>query len=217
MQKCPGSVKLTCPENLCHIWRRLENWKHEDLPATGYIYITCIPIFAVPWPLNSRVLCSQPPWSPLCPWLPLPHDCEKQPATQSKLRLRLSLKVREQFHLYFWSSYGVRLLLWLRGCCHSWAMTKEGEIIWQWLASFHSLFGKNRASCIKVLMVYKSKDLPTKDVSCLCQWPLGTVHSLHGPNKTGAGLWRLLSGKGRQVSLQHSAMEKLEAAKHCFQ
>ena len=38
MQKLPGSVKLTCPENLCHIRRRLENWKHEDLPATGYIY-----------------------------------------------------------------------------------------------------------------------------------------------------------------------------------
>ena len=27
MQKFPGSVKLT-----------LENWKHEDLAATGYIY-----------------------------------------------------------------------------------------------------------------------------------------------------------------------------------
>ena len=40
MQKCPGSVKLTCPENQCHIIRRLENWKHEDLAATGYIYKT---------------------------------------------------------------------------------------------------------------------------------------------------------------------------------
>ena len=38
MQKLPGSVKLTCPENLCHIRRRLENWKHKDLPSTGYIY-----------------------------------------------------------------------------------------------------------------------------------------------------------------------------------
>ena len=38
MQKFLGSVKLTCPENQCHIRRRLENWKHEDLPATGYIY-----------------------------------------------------------------------------------------------------------------------------------------------------------------------------------
>ena len=38
MQKFPGSVKLTCPENQCHIMRRLENWKHEDLAATGYIY-----------------------------------------------------------------------------------------------------------------------------------------------------------------------------------
>ena len=38
MQKLPGSVKLTCPENLCHIRRRLENWKHEDLAYQGYIY-----------------------------------------------------------------------------------------------------------------------------------------------------------------------------------
>ena len=38
MQKFPGSVKLTCPENQCHIMRRLENWKYKDLPATGYIY-----------------------------------------------------------------------------------------------------------------------------------------------------------------------------------
>ena len=38
MQKFPGSVKLTCPENQCHIMRRLENWKHKDLAATGYIY-----------------------------------------------------------------------------------------------------------------------------------------------------------------------------------
>ena len=48
MQKFPGSVKLTCPENQCHIMRRLENWKHEDLAATGYIYnlyhyICCVP------------------------------------------------------------------------------------------------------------------------------------------------------------------------------
>ena len=38
MQKFPGSVKLTCPENQCHIMRRLDNWKYKDLPATGYIY-----------------------------------------------------------------------------------------------------------------------------------------------------------------------------------
>ena len=38
MQKFSGSVKLTCPENQCHIMRRLENWKHEDLSPTGYIY-----------------------------------------------------------------------------------------------------------------------------------------------------------------------------------
>ena len=38
MQKFPGSVKLTCPENQCHIMRRLDNWKHKDLAATGYIY-----------------------------------------------------------------------------------------------------------------------------------------------------------------------------------
>ena len=38
MQKFPGSVKLTCPENQCHIMRRLENWNYDDLPATGYIY-----------------------------------------------------------------------------------------------------------------------------------------------------------------------------------
>ena len=45
MQKFPGSVKLTCPKNQCHIMRRLENWKQEDLPATGYIYIPCITTF----------------------------------------------------------------------------------------------------------------------------------------------------------------------------
>ena len=45
MQQFPGSVKLTCPENQCHIMRRLENWKHKDLPATGYIYITCVTTF----------------------------------------------------------------------------------------------------------------------------------------------------------------------------
>ena len=38
MQKFSGSVKLTCPVNQCHIMRRLENWKHKDLPVTGYIY-----------------------------------------------------------------------------------------------------------------------------------------------------------------------------------
>ena len=38
MQNFQGSVKLTCPENQCHIMRRLENRKHKDLPATGYIY-----------------------------------------------------------------------------------------------------------------------------------------------------------------------------------
>ena len=38
MQKFPGSVKLTCPEIQCHIRRRLENWKHEDLAYQGYIY-----------------------------------------------------------------------------------------------------------------------------------------------------------------------------------
>ena len=38
MQKFPGSVKLTCPEKQCHIMRRLENWKHKDLAATGYKY-----------------------------------------------------------------------------------------------------------------------------------------------------------------------------------
>ena len=27
MQKLLGSVKLTCPENQCHIMSRLENWK----------------------------------------------------------------------------------------------------------------------------------------------------------------------------------------------
>ena len=36
MQKFTGSVKLTCPENQSLIRRRLEYWKHEDLPATGY-------------------------------------------------------------------------------------------------------------------------------------------------------------------------------------
>ena len=35
MQKFPGSVKLTCPEIQCHIRRRLENWKHEDLAYQG--------------------------------------------------------------------------------------------------------------------------------------------------------------------------------------
>ena len=38
MQKFPGSVKLTCPENQCHIMRRLENWKDEDLGNQGYTY-----------------------------------------------------------------------------------------------------------------------------------------------------------------------------------
>ena len=38
MQKFPGSVKLTCPEKQSLIRRRLENWKHTDLVATGYIY-----------------------------------------------------------------------------------------------------------------------------------------------------------------------------------
>ena len=38
MQKFPVSVKLTCPENQCHIMRRLENWKHEDLGNQGYTY-----------------------------------------------------------------------------------------------------------------------------------------------------------------------------------
>ena len=45
MQKLSGSVKLTCLENQCHIMRRLENWKHEDLHRI-YIYITCITTFA---------------------------------------------------------------------------------------------------------------------------------------------------------------------------
>ena len=31
-------MKLTCPKNQCHIMRRLKNWKHKYLPATGYIY-----------------------------------------------------------------------------------------------------------------------------------------------------------------------------------
>ena len=35
MQKFPGSVKLTCPENQCHIMRTLENWKHKDLGNQG--------------------------------------------------------------------------------------------------------------------------------------------------------------------------------------
>jgi hypothetical protein len=43
-QKLPGSVKLTCPENLCHIMRRLENWKPEDLAYQGYTYIALNPI-----------------------------------------------------------------------------------------------------------------------------------------------------------------------------
>ena len=38
MQKFPGSVKLTCPENQCHIMRRLENWKHKDLAYQGYTH-----------------------------------------------------------------------------------------------------------------------------------------------------------------------------------
>ena len=38
MLKFPGSVKLTCPENQCHIMKRLENWKHKDLGNQGYIY-----------------------------------------------------------------------------------------------------------------------------------------------------------------------------------
>ena len=38
MQKLQGSVKLTCPENQCHIMRRLENLKHEDLAYQGYTY-----------------------------------------------------------------------------------------------------------------------------------------------------------------------------------
>jgi hypothetical protein len=43
-QKLPGSVKLTCPENLCHIGRRLENWKPEDLTYHGYTYFALNPI-----------------------------------------------------------------------------------------------------------------------------------------------------------------------------
>ena len=38
MQKFLGSVKLTCPEKQSLIMRKLENWKHTDLAATGYIY-----------------------------------------------------------------------------------------------------------------------------------------------------------------------------------
>ena len=38
MQKLPGSVRLMCLENQCHIIRRLENWKHEDLSYQGYTY-----------------------------------------------------------------------------------------------------------------------------------------------------------------------------------
>jgi hypothetical protein len=43
-QKLPGSVKLTCPENMCHIRRRLENWKPEDLAYQDYTYIALNPI-----------------------------------------------------------------------------------------------------------------------------------------------------------------------------
>ena len=43
MQKFLDSVKLTCPENQCHIMRRLENWKHEDLAYQG-IHIALNPI-----------------------------------------------------------------------------------------------------------------------------------------------------------------------------
>ena len=38
MQKFPGSVKLTCPENQSFIRRRLEYWKHNDLAYQGYTY-----------------------------------------------------------------------------------------------------------------------------------------------------------------------------------
>ena len=38
MQKFPGSVKLTCPENQCHILKRLDHWKHKDIGNQGYTY-----------------------------------------------------------------------------------------------------------------------------------------------------------------------------------
>ena len=56
MQKFPGSVKLTCPENQCHIMRRMENWKHEDLAATGYIYN----LFHYIWQREPRPLILRP-------------------------------------------------------------------------------------------------------------------------------------------------------------
>ena len=43
-QKLPGSVKLTCPENMCHIRSRLENWKPEDLAYQDHTYIALNPI-----------------------------------------------------------------------------------------------------------------------------------------------------------------------------
>ena len=51
MLKFLGSVKLTCPENQCHIMRRLENWKHKDL-GNG-ICIALNPIS--PWGRSWRV------------------------------------------------------------------------------------------------------------------------------------------------------------------
>ena len=39
--KLPGSVKPPCP---CHIRRRQENWKPEDLAYQGYTYIALNPI-----------------------------------------------------------------------------------------------------------------------------------------------------------------------------
>ena len=47
-------VKLTCPENQSLIRRRLEYWKHKDLPATS-IYITCILVFV--WENMAAVVC----------------------------------------------------------------------------------------------------------------------------------------------------------------
>ena len=38
MHKFPGSVKLICPENQCHIMRRLVNWKHKYLAYQGNTY-----------------------------------------------------------------------------------------------------------------------------------------------------------------------------------
>ena len=58
MQKFPGSLKLTCPENQCHIIRRLENWKHEDLAATGYIYNLYPYIWGGPGSRAQSIPCS---------------------------------------------------------------------------------------------------------------------------------------------------------------